>query len=901
MTSISAVKLVVYEPWGQALHTVTDISSLEWAGKLCDHSTLSVTLPAGSPQAACLRDMVEVALLVKIKDEWIEPAGARFFTTGYVQDPVKDFGATTISMIGISTALRFESVTIPTPDDEEGKRVFPAQSPGSILCTLFNEARSRDTKYGLEWAKALEWSFSAQRDSHNQPWGKNARCTFAPSASFEKVLEWLSSKGAVEWRMNARALEVYRSGGFLSRRNESVAFIDAYAEAAPVTTSFEYVSTLARFRGKDGKQWEKNNPNAARAFGRIVKWNEQGQVERDETASLYLEEVSKRGQDPRRQYRREWTLTGDPESPLPWVDYNLGDWVNASGSELRVRETGVKLAEDGTWSAWVTLGDRIEALLERLARKTTDLSDGMVGGENSPVVGVGGPRAEKGTPQAPVDLLASSDPVSDASGAFHSVLTLSWAPVSLTTENREVTVEEYLVEVTKNGDKTRYYTCHEPKITIQGYPGERWRIRVRARSAQNVWGLWSSALEHVLAIDKEPPPQPARPQVEAKLGILIVTHSGQSSTGAPMPNDTDYWEVAVSSSSTPQPAVDAKVAYAHGLTWYRSGLDVNKNYYVRVRAVDTSANIGPWSEYVLTQIKPLFDASKLGAQLASSTDALGNLIVQIRDASIIAPGAIKTSHLAALSVSADKIAANAITASHITAGALDAYIVNGSVLQTSPTARRGVKITSTGLYAYDYAGNETVKITGSSGTISGYTISGGVIEQSSYSSKIRISNGRITFSENNQTQMTIDDDGMAIWEGDRKIGYISANNKHDDPTVRGLSMNLHTEGDYVTWSYKIHPSDQYSTTMLTLDPKGRFYKNKPGIHFGNDIWLNGNDFKFPDGSNFAIRYGTLDGAPCTGISSNNNGIDITQDDVYVRFNGTCFSLRKLLRDNGYNV
>ncbi|QPK81111.1 hypothetical protein G7Y41_08740 [Schaalia sp. ZJ405] len=904
MSTIDGVKLLVYKPWASTpVHTVTQISQIDWSGSLNDHSTLKVTLPAGSTQADWLRGMVEVAFLVRINGAWVEPPSARFFTTGADMDPVKDFGATQVSLIGISQILRYESVTTPTPDNEEGKRVFPAQSPGSILTTLLGEARQRDREYGLDWAPSLAWSFTSSRDSNGVAWGKNARVTFTPSTTFEKVLQWLTTKGAVDWRMNGRELQVFRENAGLAAQNTSVAFIDQYADATPVKTSFEDLTTLARFRGKDGKQWEKNNPYAASDFGRIVRWSEQGQVEREDTATLYLEELLKRGEAPRRQYRREWTLTGLPVSPILWADFHIGDWVTLNGQQLRVIEAGMKMDESGQWSCWATLGDRIEAFLERLARKTTDLSDGMVGGENSPVTGVGGPHNETGTPKAPTGLLASSDPVSSGNGTFASILTLAWDAVTHTVDNKPVAIREYSVQVTENGDRTYYYTTLNPHINIRGYPGDRWTIRVRAKSHQNVWGEWSTTLSHVLAADKEPPPQPLAPTATTSLGILIIKHSGLSSTGGAMPPDVSYWDVAVSTSATTNPQVDTQVADASGFVWYRSGLDVNRNYYVRVRAVDTSGNIGAWSSYTIAQVRPLYDASKLGKELESARDPMGNLIVQIREASIIAPGAIKTAHLEALAVSADKIKANAITGSHIAAGALDAYIVNGAVIQTSTTARRGVKITSRGLYAYDNAGNETVAITGATGTISGYTIKGGVVEQNSGADSIRIAYGRITFSHNNQTQLIIDDDGMSLWEGTRKIGYIDASAKHGDPTVRGLQMSIDTTGDYVLWGYRQKPSDDYVAAMLTLDPKGKFFTGMPGIHFSSDIWLNGNSIRLSNSRNLEIKSQSISTYPSISIKSNRGpGLNFTDSDVMVDFGGpNVLSLKELFRSNGYSV
>lgn len=71
-------------------------------------------------------------------------------------------------------------------------------------------------------------------------------------------------------------------------------------------------------------------------------------------------------------------------------------------------------------------------------------------------------------------------------------------------------------------------------------------------------------------------------------------------------------------------------------------------------------------------------------------------------------GAIVAQHIQANAITSDKIAADAITAKHT---------ITGATIQTTATANRGVKLTSTGLRAYDQNGNETFSVSAFTGNV----------------------------------------------------------------------------------------------------------------------------------------------------------------------------------------
>lgn len=95
---------------------------------------------------------------------------------------------------------------------------------------------------------------------------------------------------------------------------------------------------------------------------------------------------------------------------------------------------------------------------------------------------------------------------------------------------------------------------------------------------------------------------------------------------------------------------------------------------------------------------------------------------------LIEDGAISANKIQANAVTADKINAGAITAEHIQANAIQTsqlsadaitskHTITGATIQTLSSANRGVKMTSSGLFAYDINGNETFSVSSFSGNV----------------------------------------------------------------------------------------------------------------------------------------------------------------------------------------
>lgn len=153
--------------------------------------------------------------------------------------------------------------------------------------------------------------------------------------------------------------------------------------------------------------------------------------------------------------------------------------------------------------------------------------------------------------------------------------------------------------------------------------------------------------------------------------------------------------------------------------------------------------------------------SVTAAKIAALTITGDKIAANAISADKITANAITSAKIAANAVTADKIAANAISAGKIAAGAIDGMTITGAIIQTSGTANRGIKITSGGLTAYNSSGGTVTTINASSGqiTTSGPVISGGSV------SGTTVTGGILQTSATANRGVKITSSGLAAYDG----------------------------------------------------------------------------------------------------------------------------------------
>lgn len=627
---IQQMRVVAYDPWGGRRGVVPAVTEISIVQPLNAVPTGGITYTTGGVNADMLRLPVEVGVEIWDGKAWIEPPNARFFALG--EDVKRESPSVVqLSLHGIATALNWATVWTETPGDPDMHRVFNAQTPGSILSLLLGEARARKDETGLAWAPGLDVDFNQEQDSAGTKWARNARNIFNRSDSLLKVVEWLADKGAIDWRTEGRLLRVFQSDGEMERHLNSQRLRLPFSTSMPVKANWENIATVAKFTGDEGLTFERANPAAMRAFGRVERWSEQGNVNLAETANLYLDELLLQGERPAVEYRREWAVGQHESQPYPWQDYSLGDWVlidrYGDDTELRIVEIQLKQDENGGITGAEALGTRIQSLMEKLARRTTDLSSGQVGSENGRPAPVNPATGEPytGIPQGLV--LSVTQTTEPLTGTVTGVAQASWSPVPGAEgyELQALDAAGWGIVASTRDTGAAFPTAGEGTVTA----------RVRAVFKKHETGPWSAQVTVSVETGETVLPKPTPAVVASRLGIVTVEWDGKTvgADGQPsgLPVFFSRLEVAATPDPTP-PASAARVLAAAVLTragtMPLTGIPAGTQIYVFTRIVDVNGNPGPWqaSTPASLTVKRVEAADLEANNISANTAVMGTLM-----------------------------------------------------------------------------------------------------------------------------------------------------------------------------------------------------------------------------------------------------------------------------------
>ncbi|MFS0410231.1 peptidase, partial [Corynebacterium striatum] len=271
----------------------------------------------------------------------------------------------------------------------------------------------------------------------------------------------------------------------------------------------------------------------------------------------------------------------------------------------------------------------------------------------------------------------------------------------------------------------------------------------------------------------------------------------------------------------------------------------------------------------------------------------------------IADGFIKTAMIADAAITDAKI--GSLSASKITTGTLSAArIAAGSITSDKLTISNGfiktamiadAAITSAKIGALD-AGKITTGVLGASRigarSITADKLAANAIQVglAGWTSSIRISPTQIAWYNGSTLEGTITSSGMRFYYGSRFIGWTGQQSKAGAADIRGISNSLEYTGDYISWSYKTTSTSTSYTTMLTLDPRGKFY-GKSGIHLGAALRTHGYDF-YTQGNRIIIPQDcTLTGVgtyPGWAGSSGRSKVVFHTNDLYVISGNTFYNM-----------
>ncbi|WP_345264749.1 fibronectin type III domain-containing protein [Nocardioides nanhaiensis] len=771
------LRLVAYTPLGAQIGVLPD--SLNYTATIPFGADLP-TLKVGYTKAGRRSDVLEALPEIAVErwdaaaGTWVEPDDARFLVVKRAWNSKDDGGqARSYDAIHLGWLARKARVWTGGNMNSEGKRQFNAANPGTIVGTIFDDARGRG------WGPGLARSFNATTDSAGQPWAHEVTLAFEPSADLDSVLKAVVDQGLAELSWTGRTLNLYNPDTALARDLTTgtapvwVRHTDGVT-SAPEEGSIEDLVTFARLTGDAGGVWDVSNPAAVQTYGRLEGYVTQSGVTDEGTAALLIEQELAAGASERTQYTREWHAAA--ATVVPWQHYRPGDWAffdrEDNGTLIRdrarVAQVSVTYDAEGV-SGHTTLGTRLDDLLARLARRTANVtggaSSGGAGGTPSPPTPDG---PDSRAPAAVDGLVVSTTAYADTDGQPRARVALDWADVTTDAEGVLLGVRGYEVwQRGPDGTWTLAATVTDSQHAVSPLPtNTAHTFRVRAVSDNYVTGPWSTERTITTARYLAPPPRPSAPGVTVRLGVVTVAWDGRTSTGATMPATLAHVRVLVD--GVIRDRLDGPDARA-----VITGLTYNMAASITLVAVDRAGNVSTASAAVAATPRPLVNGD-----------------------------------LGAGSVTVLTLATNSVTADAIAGGAIDGIVITGTTVRTAASGQR-VELDARGLSAYPSSGAARTTISAATGRLTAVDadINGTVTAGNASGNRVRLGEdlsyggGVLDFLRSNGSLMgqlsSWEPGGVRLAGANRTIMAVDEGNGGTaiwlDLTTPGYGMNLISE------------------------------------------------------------------------------------------------------------
>lgn len=268
------------------------------------------------------------------------------------------------------------------------------------------------------------------------------------------------------------------------------------------------------------------------------------------------------------------------------------------------------------------------------------------------------------------------------------------------------------------------------------------------------------------------------------------------------------------------------------------------------------------------------------------------------DKLVIANGFITTAMIADAAITSAKI--GSVDAGKITSGYISAARIAASSITSDKLSIADAAITSAKIGSLDAGKITTGTLSAArigSRSITADKLASNAIQVglAGWSNTIRITPYSISWYDGSNLEGQITSQGMTFWYGTRKIGWIGEQYKKDYPDIRGITNALDWQGDFVDWAYKQSSTASTFTTLLTLDPKGKFW-GQSGIHLGTSLRTHGWAFYTAGNRSITLQDVTLNGlGTFPGWASSNNLAKIAFHtyDVMIVSNGSYYNMTRL--------
>ncbi|MBB4072041.1 hypothetical protein [Canibacter oris] len=419
-------------------------------------------------------------------------------------------------------------------------------SAGWILDGLIKESKYRG------WGEHVQYDFGRHHDSQGAAWAQNEKIKLEVPLlqPLTETLKTLTDGGLCDWTITGTKLRLYRPGTFGGNKTELV-LGGANVTRAPVKSDMRHIFTHLTVVPDKAAHWLYLETGQTSKWGRLEATQTQSGVNNHTEATKLAQPILQKGRAAIRQESFEWTPQ-NPQDLTPFRDFNIGDniTVRSRGARKLRRIIGVTIRDvQGSFTLQAIVGEKVTGVqakvLQRVAAATVG---GHIGGNGQAFAA--NPGSKDSPPKAPVGLLASINEGRYVDRTAQSFQTFTWAAVTSTVSDSEVTISGYEVWSRLPAEPLQFVTeTVSPTASVNVFtPGVQRLVAVRAKTAD---GRVSAFSEELLFT----PAAPTSSTPAAPTGLAVTSNvsqfTGQGVTGkvtlswTAVTSDTDGAPVAV--------------------------------------------------------------------------------------------------------------------------------------------------------------------------------------------------------------------------------------------------------------------------------------------------------------------------------------------------------------------
>lgn len=500
-------------------------------------------------------------------------------------------------------------------------------------------------------------SFSDAADTDGAAWTDQVTMEVEPGGTLFQYMEKLAGIADADWRMAPSwSLDVRKDYG---RHLEEQVRFQLGADQVKLNRGHDRreLRNVGYVEGGEGGIQEAYDAGSATKWGRREVYMQAGDAKDISTVQSIAQRLVDQSKDERVQIL--CSVLPDGSGRKVYHDYQLGDWVGLDGTlQGNWRAISISVDVDDVGSAKVELGlqslfEYREAKLERLQAN----GGGSTVAPGSLQSGLGPSGVINAVTSSPAPNPPTGLSLGTGANESRVYIDVSWTAVAPSGPDPVVAYEAELSRAGV-GVVTAQRTVNAPVRFEPVEPGISYDVRVRAISRFGRSSTFLGPQSIIAAVDTTIPAQATGLSVGA--GVRTLTATWDENAEIDVKDGKGSYDLQIDTANTfATPNLRGK--RVGGTIASFADLASVTTYYARVRAVDSSGNVGPWST---TQ--------------SSTTGTVGNTDIASGavDTLKIADGAITTAKIGDAQIttakvqelSASKLSAGTITAALITLG-----------------------------------------------------------------------------------------------------------------------------------------------------------------------------------------------------------------------------------------